>query len=766
MKQLGICLLLLAVCGCTMQPLQKELPVAEKDTGGITTLSFTNTGDAAPGLRVSITPQSDKYAVSWRQDKDTVWLCGVSDGEFSGENYPFVCSAVSDDGHTGTFSIVQTGSYTATSIPANADYVACAFNTPVYSNGTTTSPCGPRLVLPSAESQFLELNYGNSQIASMQLVLSGNGATPANQYEDAYMHVSGKFNPSLNTNVTMNPVMGMLEYRAYPVDDAMKQYAIYGYNTSANANNATNPGIKMIALLDDDSPNDIFASIARFNADGELDENASEWTSQMPLCVMCYNSNANTFCALQNRTEADPAVLRTVVLQKPSFINNPVGYYALRTGLSTFGTSSANLTNWATVFKKTNTPALLTFPPGTVRPVTLPLSSADQFVNPPTIQEPQGETPVTAYTEENFGGTSALLEVYKYYGAADQTLNPVPIPIGTNKLASFKLKQGYQLTLTENADGTGYGRIWGAIDQDVEVASLPAKLAGKVAFIRVLPWQSPNKKGVSRGSQVYSMKYMELVQLNWYYNWSRQRSKQLNTSIDLNLPFVPMAWGSDACTGAASYRQIVDIKGCNCLLGFNEPDLDGQSNLTVDQAIALWPKLLATGMRLGAPVPTQGQWNIWLKDFMAKAKALNYRVDFICLHWYDNTDWSANQNKTFTDAQAAASAQRLKQYLQGVYDTYGLPLWLTEFNCNRNRDMTSQSLFYPKANDAMEELPFLERHAYMLPVKVSNHPYSNGDFLLPQMPYALSPMGEAVNNSVSTRDIKTPVYESSGNLDK
>jgi len=768
LKRLFIPLLTAAVliaASCTNQPLQKELPAAGDDAGGITTLSFTNPSAPSGMFRVSITPQTDKYIVSWRPNKDTVWLCTVNGSAFTGDNYPFICSDVSDDGHTGTFKLVQTGSYVATSIPANAEYVACAFNTPVYSNGTTTSPCGPRLALPASGAQYIELNYGNSQIPALQLVLSGNGATPANQYEDAYMHVSGRFVPVETDTVAMNPVMGMLEYRAWPADDGMKPYVIYGYNTSASANNITNPGIMMLARYDDDTPDEIFASIARFNADGELDETASSWTDRLPLCVMCYNSNATTFCALQNRTETDPAVLRTVVIQKPSFIDHPEGYYALRTGLSTFGTSSANLTNWATIIKNSDTPALLTFPPGTVRPINMPLASTDLLVEPPGGSAPPvgpQPTPLTIYPETNYGGASTQLELYRFYGASDATLQPAaPVPAN---ISSFKLNKGYMVTMAVNPDGTGYSRIWGAFDQDLEVSSLPATLAGKVAFVRVLPWENTNKKGVGRATgSVYNVNYMTMVDLQWYYNWGRVAN---NT---LSIPFVPMAWGSDAVTGANNYNQIKNERNTCQLLAFNEPDGSNtaqSANMSVDDAIALYPKLLATGMRMGSPAPIAGGWNVWLKNFMKQAQAKQYRVDFICLHWYDADDWTANKNRDFTDAQADACVDRFKTYVQNVYNMYGLPIWITEYNCNRNRNMGAQVKFYTRAAAMLDQLDYVERHAYMIP-NVANNKYSNGDFLVGDVtPLTLSDMGTAFKNTVTTRAIKTPTYESSGNLDK
>ena len=55
----------------------------------------------------------------------------------------------------------------------------------------------------------------------------------------------------------------------------------------------------------------------------------------------------------------------------------------------------------------------------------------------------------------------------------------------------------------------------------------------------------------------------------------------------------------------------------NYVLGFNEPELESQAIMTVDEAIALWPKLEEIGVPLGSPAPA-GLNNGWLEEFMTK----------------------------------------------------------------------------------------------------------------------------------------------------
>lgn len=68
--------------------------------------------------------------------------------------------------------------------------------------------------------------------------------------------------------------------------------------------------------------------------------------------------------------------------------------------------------------------------------------------------------------------------------------------------------------------------------------------------------------------------------------------------------------------------------------GFNEPDHSGQANLSVSEALALWPDVVAkvpSGGRLGSPAtagnPVTGSW---FPEFMAASP----QMDFIAVHWY------------------------------------------------------------------------------------------------------------------------------------
>ncbi|SEG11619.1 RNA polymerase sigma factor, sigma-70 family [Actinacidiphila yanglinensis] len=193
---------------------------------------------------------------------------------------------------------------------------------------------------------------------------------------------------------------------------------------------------------------------------------------------------------------------------------------------------------------------------------------------------------------------------------------------------------------------------------------------------------------------------------SWYYTWSPTHSGISGPG------FVPMIWGADSATPTA----LAQAKAAGpYLLGFNEPDMGGQANMTVDQALSLWPKLESAGKVLGSPAVAYGGDTPggWLDRFMTGARQKNDRVDFIALHWYGGD---------FTTSDAVT---QLRSYLQAVYDRYHKPIWLTEFALTdfstgtaRYPSDQQQAAFLTAATRMLDGLPYLQRYAWFgLPAK-------------------------------------------------
>ncbi|HXB49842.1 MAG TPA: glycoside hydrolase family protein [Streptosporangiaceae bacterium] len=188
----------------------------------------------------------------------------------------------------------------------------------------------------------------------------------------------------------------------------------------------------------------------------------------------------------------------------------------------------------------------------------------------------------------------------------------------------------------------------------------------------------------------------------WYYNWQAGHPGIKNPR---GVQFVPMIWGTGSVT-KANLRQARH-EG-HYLLGFNEPDNAGQSNMTVAQALHLWPRLMSTGMTLGSPAVATGAATPggWLDRFMAGAVADHYRVNFIAVHWYGG------------DFATGAAVHQLEAYLRAIHARYRKPVWLTEFALMKFGASTTfpsarrQAAFVKAATAMLQRLKFVQRYAW------------------------------------------------------
>jgi hypothetical protein len=180
---------------------------------------------------------------------------------------------------------------------------------------------------------------------------------------------------------------------------------------------------------------------------------------------------------------------------------------------------------------------------------------------------------------------------------------------------------------------------------------------------------------------------------SWCYNWGTT-AKATECADPL---FVPMVWGKSDVAGAI---RTITSAGYKTVLGFNEPNKADQANMTVDEAIALWPTLTSNpAIRVGAPAVSD-DGRAWLVSFMNQVKAKGLRVDFIAMHWYG---WNAG---SCTPAQLEGAVTWASQW--------GLPVWVTEFGCmgSSNPDAQTVLTFFPNAIAVLKKHSLVERYAW------------------------------------------------------
>ncbi|MFJ5881491.1 sigma-70 family RNA polymerase sigma factor [Kitasatospora cineracea] len=210
------------------------------------------------------------------------------------------------------------------------------------------------------------------------------------------------------------------------------------------------------------------------------------------------------------------------------------------------------------------------------------------------------------------------------------------------------------------------------------------------------------RKGVGVWSFAGASQALAASGAGWYYTWGTQHP---GISTPASASFVPMIWGASSVTDAALAQARANGP---YLLGFNEPDMAAQSNLTVDRALELWPQLMRAGQTLGSPAVAYGADTPggWLDRFMAGADAKGYRVDFITLHWYGG------------DFRTPQAVQQLTSYLEAVHRRYRKPIWLTEYALidfsggTRFPSAEQQAAFVTASTEALDALPYLQRYAW------------------------------------------------------
>ncbi|KAH8883304.1 hypothetical protein GQ53DRAFT_786937 [Thozetella sp. PMI_491] len=182
-------------------------------------------------------------------------------------------------------------------------------------------------------------------------------------------------------------------------------------------------------------------------------------------------------------------------------------------------------------------------------------------------------------------------------------------------------------------------------------------------------------------------------QVNWQYNWDSTTS-QKNSFCE----YVPMLWGTGSDHTSVWFDRAsywLANGGSGHLLGFNEPDLGSQSNLTPQQAAdayRTYMKPFIGRAQIGSPAVTNGGYN-WLSQFLSLCSDCG--INFLAVHWY-------NDHSLFSDFQ---------NWVNRVCALgNGKQIWITEFKGYGSVD--EQSAFLKQAIPWLDNNSCVYRYAY------------------------------------------------------
>ncbi|MBC7451378.1 MAG: carbohydrate-binding protein, partial [Cytophagales bacterium] len=190
--------------------------------------------------------------------------------------------------------------------------------------------------------------------------------------------------------------------------------------------------------------------------------------------------------------------------------------------------------------------------------------------------------------------------------------------------------------------------------------------------------------------------------ISWWYNWSSIPDKgEVNDYYStLGLEYVPMAWNGNIDVNAF----ISTIKpGAKYILGFNEPSLQVEANMTPQDAVNNWGKIeqIAAAKNLqivSAAAIYSGAGSVggytnpvdWHKEFFRLCP--NCWVDYIAFHSYE---------------PSAGGVIGLTNNLK----VFGRPIWVTEF-ANYNASVADNTSFMQQIVSAFENDPDIFRYSW------------------------------------------------------
>lgn len=219
-----------------------------------------------------------------------------------------------------------------------------------------------------------------------------------------------------------------------------------------------------------------------------------------------------------------------------------------------------------------------------------------------------------------------------------------------------------------------------------------------------------SKKGLGIGGRAPNWsERLEELRCKWFYTWT----PNMPGDTPRGITFVPMVSKYDGNPQAVNNAEGSAKKsGAKEILCFNEPDQKSQGDMTVEQALAAWPILQKTGLRLGSPACVHPD-NAWMTAFMEGAKKKSLKVDFVCIHSY-----------------GAPNADAFIKRLHAIHKLYDKPIWITEFavgdwnakSVAENQHKPDEILrFMEEVLPQLDKLDFIERYAWF-PANVDSKP--------------------------------------------
>jgi autotransporter-associated beta strand protein len=180
----------------------------------------------------------------------------------------------------------------------------------------------------------------------------------------------------------------------------------------------------------------------------------------------------------------------------------------------------------------------------------------------------------------------------------------------------------------------------------------------QIPFVQTYP-----KKGIAGSSRAFQLTF----ESNWTYGW--WYTSDPNVPGVNYFPMDPDSWyrNSTVANNLWSFQPGWRVKGYSLhILGYNEPDQVGQANLDATNGAIYYMNDQNLDLPMVGPAAANvnGTWN---QIFFGYITNWGCRMDYLPAHEYPGNSSSASSSIWISPMQTA-------------YNTYGIPMWMTEFS--------------------------------------------------------------------------------------
>ncbi|KAI0874841.1 glycosyl hydrolase catalytic core-domain-containing protein [Hypoxylon argillaceum] len=212
------------------------------------------------------------------------------------------------------------------------------------------------------------------------------------------------------------------------------------------------------------------------------------------------------------------------------------------------------------------------------------------------------------------------------------------------------------------------------------------------------------KRGLAFNDASLVQEYVSLGgAASWAYNWGDSTA-----NLPSGISYIPMLWSpaTEHSNGWDTLAKEAIANGADALLGFNEPDIDTQANMSPADAASAhiqWMNPFSGQARISTPAISSsedaGHGIDWLNQFFS-ACAGQCKFDFCAAHWYG--------------PGGVAGADLFLSHLLDVQTACGSkPVWVTEFAAQSD----DIELFMGRAVSQLETnstFDFVEKYSYFM----------------------------------------------------